>query len=66
VNSVILGLRGDNRLLSPAQKLPRLGQRQSKIRDISEIAESAEFQNLEASLRPVGARLNQTYNPTHP
>jgi hypothetical protein len=66
VNSVILGLRGNHRLLYPAQKLPRLGQCQSKIRDISEIAEFAELQNVPASLRPVGARLNQTYNPTHP
>ena len=34
-NRMIVGLRGDHRLLHPRQKLLRLGQRQAQIRDIA-------------------------------
>ena len=49
-----------------AQKQPGLGQCQTEIRDIPELAELTKFENVKASLRPVGARLHQPYNPDHP
>jgi hypothetical protein len=36
------------------------------IRDIPEVAELTKFENVQTSLRPVGARLHQPYNPDHP
>jgi ABC-type spermidine/putrescine transport system permease subunit I len=61
-----LGLGCDHRLLYPARELPGFGQCQTEIRDIPEVGELTKFQNVEASLRPVRARLHQPYNPAHP
>ena len=66
MNRMSLGLRGDHRLLEPAQKLPGLGQCQTEIRDIAKVAELTKFENVQASLRPVRPRLHQPYNPDHP
>ena len=64
MNGMILGLRGDHRLLYPAQKLPRLGQCQSKICDISEIAELAEPQT--SRLRSAPSARVSTKRTTQP
>ena len=66
MNRVSLGLRGDHGLLEPAQKLPGFSQCQTEICDIPEVAELTKVENIQASLRPVGARVHQPHNPDHP
>ena len=64
-NRMILGLRGNDRLLHPCQKLLRLRQRQPQIRDIAKVVGPADLQHLDTSCPAVGPRFDQL-KPTHP
>ena len=51
---MIAGLRGNDRLLHPCQKLLRLRQRQPQIRDIAKVVGPADLQHLKALVRIAG------------
>ena len=56
---MIRGLRGNDRLLHPCQKLLRLRQRQPQIRYIGKVVDPADLQHLDTPRPAVGPRFNQ-------
>ena len=44
---MIMSLRGGNRLLHAVQKLFCIGQRQSEVRDVTEVARLPKFQDVD-------------------
>ena len=63
---MISRLRGDDRLLHASQKLLRLGQRQTQVRDIAKIAASAELHHVNTRPAAFVPGLDQPQNPPHP
>ena len=65
-NRMIVGLRGNHRLLNTRQKLLCLGQRQPQIRDIAKVVGPADLQHVDTPCPAVGPRFDQLQNPPHP
>src|SRR3954453_16163001 len=63
---MLLRLRRDNGLLHATQKLLRLGQGQTKIRDLTKVSELLEFQHVDTPSRSISSHLHQANNPPHP
>lgn len=62
---MLVCLRRDNALLNiPQEPLP-LGQAQTKIADLAEVAGPVDLHHIDAVAPPRGAHLNQTYDPAH-
>ncbi len=60
-----MGLRGYHDLLHARQKLLRLGQRQTKMRDIAEPTALGHLDNVVTGRRTISLSLNQSQNPAH-
>ena len=65
-NRMLVGLRGDHRLLNTRQKLLCLGQRQPQIPDIAKVVGPADLQHVDTPCPAVGPRFDQLQNPPHP
>jgi hypothetical protein len=63
---MLLRLRGDNGLLYATEKLLRLSQRQTKVRNLTKVAELSDLQYVDAPSRLVSSHLHQANNPPHP
>ena len=65
-NRMIVGLRGNDRLLNARQKLLRLGQRQPQIRDVAKVVGPADLHHVDTPRPAVSPRFDQLQNPPHP
>jgi hypothetical protein len=63
---VVVGLRGNDRLLQAYQSLLRFGQRQTQIGDLTKIIRPADHHHIATSRLSVHFRPNQTQRPFHP
>src|SRR5271163_1473051 len=62
---MIMSLRGNQRLLHTRQNLFCLRQRQPQIGDLGKAGGSIDLYQVDTVCRDVGARFDQSQNPTH-
>src|SRR5271157_5389142 len=65
-NRMLVGLRGDHRLLHARQKLLRLEQRQPQMRDIAKVAGRHDLHDVDTRSGAISLRFDHPQNPPHP
>src|SRR5271166_3924081 len=65
-NRMLVGLRGDHRLLHARQELLRLGQRQPQMRDIAKVAGRPDLHDVDTRSGAISLRFDHPQNPPHP